>query len=62
MLRGGEIVDVKMLETLTKKRKLVKEERWKEYELMKGVEFVFECKVLLVDLMKEMMNEGLWRG
>jgi phenylalanyl-tRNA synthetase alpha chain len=61
-LRGGETVDAKTLETLTKKRKLAKEERWKEYELTKGAEFALERKVLPADLTKEMMNEGSWRG
>ena len=61
-LRRERPVDAKTLETLTKKRKLAKEERWKEYELTKGAEFALERKVLPADLTKEMMNEGSWRG
>ena len=61
-VKRGEEVDGKMLETLIKKRKLVKEEKWKEFELTKGAEFALERKVLPTDLTKEMMDKGSWRG
>ena len=60
-VKAGEAIDVKMADAL-KKRKLVKEDKWKEYELTKGAEFALERKVLPADLTKEMMNEGTWRG
>ena len=61
-VKAGEPVDAKTLEPLVKKRKLVREEKWKEYELTKGPEFALERKVLPADLTKEMMNEGTWKG
>jgi phenylalanyl-tRNA synthetase alpha chain len=61
-VKAGETVDAKTLEPLVKKRKLVREEKWKEYELTKGPEFALERKVLPADLTKEMMNEGTWKG
>ena len=57
-VKAGEPVDAKTLEPLVKKRKLVREEKWKEYELTKGPEFALERKVLPADLTKEMMKEG----
>lgn len=61
-VKAGESVDAKTLEGLVKKRKLVKEEKWKEFTLTKGVEFALERKVLPADLTKEMMDKGTWKG
>ena len=60
-VQRGEMIEQKTTEAL-KKRKLIKEEKWKEYELTKGAEFALERKVLPADLTKEMMNEGSWKG
>ena len=61
-VKAGESVDAKTLEGLVKKRKLVKEEKWKEFTLTKGAEFALERKVLPADLTKEMMDKGTWKG
>jgi phenylalanyl-tRNA synthetase alpha chain len=58
--KAGDI-DPKDLESLIKKRKLVKQDTWKVYVISKGAEFSLERKKQPTDLTREMLQDGTWR-
>ena len=63
-IAAGNVAAVpqKELDNLVKKRKLVKEEKWKTYGIAKGAQFALERKKQPADLTREMLADGSWRG
>uniref|UniRef100_A0A7S0YCZ8 phenylalanine--tRNA ligase n=1 Tax=Polytomella parva TaxID=51329 RepID=A0A7S0YCZ8_9CHLO len=61
-MHEGRDISKADLETLTKRRKMVKLEQWKTYEVEKGPKFATERKKPATDMLADMVAKGTWKS
>jgi len=60
-VEDGKDIPKQESETLSKKRKLLKGEKWQTYRLTRGSHFSLERKRQATDLTMEMLQKGTWK-